>query len=361
MVPWGPFLPSLTCSGVAGRSLEPLTGRVNRDVQLPKSLPDRAHAGVRAQRRLHLASARRAGGAAHAVAGRKRCRCRRRRRGDDDLRAGRAAWAATPSRSCGTARAAWPQRLRRRRRRPGRRRTSGASTATTPRIATAQARHRTRSPFPARSRGWVALNERFGKLPFADLLQPGHRDRRARLPVPRVVQQKWAAATPELGAQPGFAKPSCPGAAPAVGELFQFPAAARALRPSPRPRARLLRGRDRRRSSRIAAPTAARSTATTSPATGPSGSSRSASYRGYTLHEIPPNGQGIAALIALGILQNFDLAAHAGRRRRFAAPADRGDEARLRRRLPLRGRGLAHGSHRRRRCSTTPTSPAAPS
>ena len=31
-------------------------------------------------------------------------------------------------------------------------------------------------------------------------------------------------------------------------------------------------------------------------------------YRGYTLHEIPPNGQGIAALIALGILENFDLA-----------------------------------------------------
>ena len=30
--------------------------------------------------------------------------------------------------------------------------------------------------------------------------------------------------------------------------------------------------------------------------------------RGYTLHEIPPNGQGIAALIALGILENFDLA-----------------------------------------------------
>jgi gamma-glutamyltranspeptidase/glutathione hydrolase len=32
-------------------------------------------------------------------------------------------------------------------------------------------------------------------------------------------------------------------------------------------------------------------------------------YRGHTLHEIPPNGQGIAALIALGILQHFDLAA----------------------------------------------------
>ena len=35
----------------------------------------------------------------------------------------------------------------------------------------------------------------------------------------------------------------------------------------------------------------------------------SQSYRGHTLHQIPPNGQGIAALIALGILQNFDLAA----------------------------------------------------
>jgi gamma-glutamyltranspeptidase / glutathione hydrolase len=32
-------------------------------------------------------------------------------------------------------------------------------------------------------------------------------------------------------------------------------------------------------------------------------------YRGHTLHEIPPNGQGIAAQIALGILRHFDLAA----------------------------------------------------
>ena len=47
----------------------------------------------------------------------------------------------------------------------------------------------------------------------------------------------------------------------------------------------------------------------TSPPTSPSGSTPIAKdYRGHTLHEIPPNGQGIAALMALGILQHFDLA-----------------------------------------------------
>ena len=37
-------------------------------------------------------------------------------------------------------------------------------------------------------------------------------------------------------------------------------------------------------------------------------------YRGTTLHEIPPSGQGIAACMALGILENFDVAGHDRRR-----------------------------------------------
>jgi gamma-glutamyltranspeptidase/glutathione hydrolase len=34
-------------------------------------------------------------------------------------------------------------------------------------------------------------------------------------------------------------------------------------------------------------------------------------YHGFTVHEIPPNGQGVAALMALGILENFDLSGQA--------------------------------------------------
>jgi gamma-glutamyltranspeptidase/glutathione hydrolase len=49
--------------------------------------------------------------------------------------------------------------------------------------------------------------------------------------LPVVVQQKWAAATPELQSLPGFAQAFMPwGRAPEVGELFQFKAAARGLR-----------------------------------------------------------------------------------------------------------------------------------
>ena len=70
-------------------------------------------------------------------------------------------------------------------------------------------------------------------------------------------------------------------------------------------------------------------------------------YRGYTVHEIPPNGQGIAALIALGILEKFDVEYARRRQHRVAAFADRSHEARIRRCLPLRGRPAFDGGHAR--------------
>ena len=84
---------------------------------------------------------------------------------------------------------------------------------------------------PGAVSAWVALSERFGKLPFADLMAPATEIAERGYAVPVVVQGKWAAAVPELQAQPGFAQHFMPwGRAPQVGELFRFPAAARALR-----------------------------------------------------------------------------------------------------------------------------------
>ena len=84
---------------------------------------------------------------------------------------------------------------------------------------------------PGAVSAWVALSERFGKLPFADLMAPAAEIAERGYAVPVVVQGKWAAAVPELQAQPGFAQSFLPrGRAPHVGELFTFPAAARALR-----------------------------------------------------------------------------------------------------------------------------------
>jgi gamma-glutamyltranspeptidase/glutathione hydrolase len=84
---------------------------------------------------------------------------------------------------------------------------------------------------PGAVAGWAALSARLGRLPFADLMQPAIELAERGYLVPPVVQQKWQAAAGELSALPGFAQAFLPwGRAPEVGELFRFPAAARALR-----------------------------------------------------------------------------------------------------------------------------------
>ena len=82
---------------------------------------------------------------------------------------------------------------------------------------------------PGAVAGWVALSERFGKLPFGDLMQPAIEIAERGYAVPVVVQQKWAAAAGELAGQPGFRETFLPwGRAPQVGERFVFAGAARA-------------------------------------------------------------------------------------------------------------------------------------
>ncbi len=165
---------------------------------------------------------------------------------------------------------------------------------------------------PGAVAGWVALSERFGRLPFADLLQPAIEIAERGYAVPVVVQQKWAAAAAtELATQPGFAETFLPrGRAPEVGELFRFEAAARTLRLVAETKGdAYYRGEIAQAAERHARAHGAAMTAQDFADCRPEWVAPLAKdYRGHTLHEIPPNGQGIAAQIALGILQHFDVA-----------------------------------------------------
>ena len=164
---------------------------------------------------------------------------------------------------------------------------------------------------PGAVSAWGALSERFGKLPFADLMAPAIDIAERGYLVTPVIQQKWAAPVAELQGQPGFTQAFLPfGRAPEVGELFRFPAAAQGLRAIAATKGEAFYGGEiaqalERMAMAQGAGLRASDLASYRPEwVTPIGKD----YRGYTLHEIPPNGQGIAALIALGILQNFDLA-----------------------------------------------------
>ncbi|MHB1198639.1 MAG: gamma-glutamyltransferase family protein [Polaromonas sp.] len=164
---------------------------------------------------------------------------------------------------------------------------------------------------PGAVASWVALSERFGRLPFADLMEPAIDIAERGYLLPPVLQQKWAAAAAELQSQPGFAGAFLPrGRAPRVGELFQFKAAARALRAIAESHgAAYYGGAIAQAIEKFSAQNGGSITAKDFESYTPEWVRPIAkNYRGYTLHEIPPNGQGIAALMALGILDKFDVA-----------------------------------------------------
>ncbi|MCU0924333.1 MAG: gamma-glutamyltransferase family protein, partial [Burkholderiaceae bacterium] len=167
---------------------------------------------------------------------------------------------------------------------------------------------------PGAVASWVALSQRFGKLPFADLLAPAIDIAERGYLVPVVIAEKWmlAAQVADLVSQPGFAQTFLPkGRAPVVGELFRMPAAARMLRALAETKGQALYGGEIAESlARCAREQGGAHTVADFAAYKPEWVAPiRQDYRGHTLHEIPPNGQGIAALMALGILQHFDVAA----------------------------------------------------
>jgi gamma-glutamyltranspeptidase/glutathione hydrolase len=159
--------------------------------------------------------------------------------------------------------------------------------------------------------GWEALHAKFGSLPFADLMAPAIDIAERGYAVSPIVAHKWKAAIADLREQPGFSAAFMPGGrAPEVGEHLRLPGHARSLR--------MLAEQGPRGfyEGEIAERIAAFSRACDGAMTLQDLRGYQAQwvepiakdYRGYTVHEIGPNGQGIAALIALGILGQFDLA-----------------------------------------------------
>ena len=162
---------------------------------------------------------------------------------------------------------------------------------------------------------WAALSERFGKLPFADLLQPAIEIAERGYAVPPIVQGKWAmaAALGELTSQPGFADAFMPrGRAPEVGELFRFAEAARSLKLIADSKGEAFyRGDIAAALARFARDTGGALTEGDLAAYRPEWVTPLAKdFAGHTLHEIPPNGQGIAAQMALGLLEQCHVTAH---------------------------------------------------
>jgi len=160
--------------------------------------------------------------------------------------------------------------------------------------------------------GWAAMHERFARLSFEQCLQPAIEYAERGYNVSTIVKGKWDAHVEILKDQPGFAEHFLPrGRAPEVGERFVLAGAADTLK-----RIAATRGRDF-----YEGETAAKLVAHSAAHGGVMSAADLGEYRvdwvdpihmdygGHRLHEIPPNGQGIAALMALGILKHLDVAA----------------------------------------------------
>jgi gamma-glutamyltranspeptidase/glutathione hydrolase len=159
---------------------------------------------------------------------------------------------------------------------------------------------------------WVELHRKFGKLPFEKLFAPAIRYGREGFLVSPTIAGQWAAQVAELKSQPGFAEAFMPGGrAPAVGQVFKFPEHAATLEKIAATKGEAFyRGELAEKIEAFAKKhSAAMRISDLAAHKCDWVGTLQQDYRGYTIHEIPPNGQGIVALIALGILEQFDMAA----------------------------------------------------
>ena len=160
--------------------------------------------------------------------------------------------------------------------------------------------------------GWYALHKKFGKLPMPTLLQPAIQYGREGFPVSEVIAYEMASSYEGLKDQPGFSETYLPkGRPPVKGEVFKNPDLANTYEKIAKG------GRDAYYKGDIAKTIdvymkkhggflsyedlAVHTSNWIEPV--------SINYRGYDVWELPPNGQGTAALQMLNILEGYDIAA----------------------------------------------------
>lgn len=163
---------------------------------------------------------------------------------------------------------------------------------------------------PGAVSAWVELSRRFGKLPFAALLEPAIGYAENGFAVSPVIAETWRRAADELKDQPGYAAAFMPGGRPPrAGEWFRNAALARSLRSIAQTEGEsFYRGELAERIAAFAAEHgAALTVADLAAHRNDWCGTISQEFGDAALHEVPPNGQGIAALMALGILRHLDI------------------------------------------------------
>jgi len=163
---------------------------------------------------------------------------------------------------------------------------------------------------PGAVEGWKKLHGRFGRLPWQDLFAPAVYYARNGFPVTEIIAEHWKDSEAKLAADAEARRVFLPGGVPPkTGEIFRNPDLARAFELLARlgpdafykgPIAEALLRTSRRLGGVLAPEDLSEFEAEwVEPI--------STTYRGWTVYELPPNSQGIAALEMLNILEHFPL------------------------------------------------------
>jgi gamma-glutamyltranspeptidase/glutathione hydrolase len=159
---------------------------------------------------------------------------------------------------------------------------------------------------PGCVRGWQAMHKRYGKLPWKALFATAIRLSREGFPIQEMVGRGWESSL--VRKDPEGIRVFYPnGKAPAVGELWKNPDLGRAMELIAEQGADVFYTGEIgaaivRKSQRLGGLLTAADLAAFEPEWV---TPLSTTYRGWRVHELPPNGQGLAALSMLNILETF--------------------------------------------------------